>query len=117
MSPEVTQFPAVAPHNEQIREPADGIPTLGRSTRRLPLPQLCERGAQSFPEDAAMAQPDFVDSRMAWRAFSVGCAKHYSHRTTRISVLPGDRHALRGEPGCSMRRAPQALAVVRRQSS
>src|SRR5260370_20984456 len=117
MSPEVTQFPAVAPHNEQIREPADGMPTLGRSTRRLPLPQLCERGAQSFPEDAAIAQPDFVDSRMAWRAFSLGSPKHYSHPTTRISVLPADRHALRGEPGCSMRPAPHALPVVPRQPS
>jgi len=65
MSPEVTQFPPVTPRYEQSREPADGIPTLEHSTRRLPLPQLCERGAQSFPEDAAMAQPDFVDSRMA----------------------------------------------------
>ena len=73
MPPEVAELPALTPNNEQSGESADGIPSLASGASRLPESQLGQRCAQPFANDSAMAQPDFVDSRMAQRN-SLECA-------------------------------------------
>ena len=75
MPPEITELSALTPHNEESWRSANGIPPLAGGASRFPESQLGQGGAQPFANDSAMAQPDFVDSRMAcgtrWSAQSV----------------------------------------------
>src|SRR6266481_5186563 len=62
MTPEVAQLRALASDDEQRRPATQRCPAFPGSQKFLPQPQLAERCAQAFPDDATLLQPDFVNS-------------------------------------------------------
>jgi len=83
--PEVTKFPAIAPHDEERGEPADGIPTLTSSPRDLPLSQLVS--VVRSPSRTMRPCRNLTSLTPAWPTELVGVRRPSMKKTAREAEL------------------------------